>query len=99
MAHELSLAEENAEALRRIRAAKISGVWWLDLGDLAIERLPEEIAELKELRLLALGQHEPTVDANKLRWQYGDNRPCTIEDLTPLSGLTALTDLNLTGCE
>ena len=52
----MTLDEANAEAIRRIRAAKDCGQWRLDFGELPIERIPDEIGELSEqLTVLALG--------------------------------------------
>jgi hypothetical protein len=55
----MTLEEANAEAVRRIYQASDSGQWWLDLGDLPIERVPDEIAELGgQLLALSLGQNQ-----------------------------------------
>ena len=78
MSHDTPLVAAHAEALRRIQEAKSSGAWWLDLGDLPIERLPDEIAELKELRVLALGRSKPIVEGTSLRWELILGRPVTI---------------------
>lgn len=52
----MTAAEAYNEALRRIQAAKATGQHWLDLGDIdGLERIPDEIAELTELRELGLG--------------------------------------------
>lgn len=101
-----SLTEANAEAVRRIRAAKACGQWWLDLGDLPIESVPEEIAELSDqLEVLALGKFRPVIKSYQLCGEtalptvISAGRHGKIRDLKPLRGLHKLNALDLSWCE
>src|SRR2546421_9763368 len=90
--------EAHAEALRRIRACAESGDDLLDLGDLPLDRLPDELKALKHLRTLALGGHKPTRTAEGIEWEWEDARPLkSLSDGSVLSGLTALSSLGLGG--
>ena len=82
------------EALKRIRAAKETGQNWLDLGDIEeLERIPEEIGELTELRELGLGVD--AYDPNLKKWEWDGKRIFShpLADLGPLSGLSELQTL------
>jgi hypothetical protein len=98
MSSEMSLEEANAEAVRRIHAAKAKGQTWLDLGDLPITRVPDEIVELKDtLWMLALGEDRLTAEGGQAKWDRIFTRPGWVADLGPLARLTALTALNISG--
>ncbi len=84
MSSEMSLEEANAEAVRRIRAAKACGQWWLDLGDLPITRVPDEIVELKDtLRVLGLGKERLGAVGDTTGWVWDASRPASLTDLLP----------------
>jgi internalin A len=90
-----------AEARRRIRACADSGDDLLDLGDLRLERLPDELRELKQLRTLALGGRKPIRTAKGIEWKWDSGRrECRqLTDVSGLAGLTSLTSLNLSACD
>ncbi len=97
---ELTAAEAAALACQRIEANYASKSPILDLGDLPLESLPESIGKLDHLRVLGLGKHVPRLGEAGVRWEYGPGRPNQVfRSLGPLAGLTALTTLNLSGCE
>ncbi|MGL4460594.1 MAG: COR domain-containing protein [Planctomycetia bacterium] len=92
--------DPHAEAVRRIRAAKEIGQWWLDLGDLPLVRVPDEIVELRDqLTVLALGMRLLQVDGDEIKWEWDASRFGMIADIEPLAGLVALASLNLWGCD
>jgi hypothetical protein len=73
---------------------------FLDLGDLALERLPVSIAKLGHLRVLALGKVAVRRSDQEFSWQWVyDRSAACLVDLAPLRGLTGLTSLNLNECE
>src|SRR4051812_44482967 len=88
------------EALRRIAEAERTGAEVLDLGDLALEELPPELGRLSRLRGLALGTGRLVLDeAGEVRWGPDPARTSHFfKDLEPLSGLSALEYLDLSGC-
>lgn len=86
---EMTLDEANAEAIRRIDAARASGQWWLDLGDLPIVAVPWEIEQLKmQLRVLALGMDRLQINGDEFAWTVERSRPCLVSDVGPLHALT-----------
>jgi len=94
----VTLDEANAEAVRRIRAAKESGQWWLDLGDLPIERVPDEIAELKHLlKALALGQ-ERVAFKGVIKWGPRGKLRSQLKSIDSLVSLSTLEQLGLVAC-
>src|SRR5579883_2906913 len=88
--------EAYAEAVRRIKDAKKGRKSVLDLGDLPLDRLPEEIGSLSRLRVLALGRRRPLGKGDSIKWEYERDRPRKhFSDLRPLSSLRNLTSLDL----
>jgi internalin A len=97
----MSLADNFAEAQRRIAAARESGAEILDLGDLKLDRLPDELGRLPALRILALGHYRPIVNDGNLSWEWDSDRPPrdnNLVEISALAGLTHLQTLNLSGC-
>lgn len=74
----------------------------LDLGDLALPRLPESIGRLTGLRCLSLGQFLVNHRYDERRWTESRvhlHRPAkTITDLRPLAPLQELEALDLSHC-
>lgn len=87
------------EALNRIREAAESGQLVLDLGDLGLDFLPSELGMLTGLRHLSLGYRAATLTADgRLEWPLDLTRPkAAFTDLRPLSALTGLESLDLSG--
>ncbi len=84
------------EALRRIRAAKTSGQHWLFLGDIQyLEKIPEEIGQLSELRELGLGRKVFNSDLRIWEWAVDRSFTHPVVDLDPLRGLGALEMLDI----
>lgn len=90
--------EAYEEARRRIAEAKREGAERLDLSLEGLERIPEEIGELTDLRELSL----PGTDVDDLSAISGMNwltelglYRARVTDLSQISGLTGLTDLDL----
>jgi Leucine-rich repeat (LRR) protein len=81
------------EALRRIEDARRTQTETLNLGDLALAELPAEVGHLPHLRTLCLGSVKAVGDDPE-NWQpNGTRAPFT--DLTPISGLASLKELDL----
>lgn len=100
--------QAHAEALRRIEAAAESGQDWLDLGDLPLDAIPLEIAQLAgQLTELSMGNYQVEEVRKKTRrknwpWWHGDwadrQNPKTLIDLTALTTLKQLRSLDLSAC-
>ena len=91
--------EPHAEALRRGRGVRRTSAAVLDLGDLLLTELPKELGQLRELRVLALGNNAVTVRGDEIAWKWQDTRPKqAFSDLSALRELTALQSLDLWGC-
>jgi serine/threonine protein kinase len=89
-----------AEARERIANARGRNLPWLDLGDLGLEHIPQEIGELLDLRVLALGKVKFREAPGKFEWEWNDTRPePQLTSVEPLRGLSGLTSLALSGCE
>lgn len=94
----LTQEEARAEAVRRIAHARDTGAEVLDLGDLGLEALPEEIRELRDLRVLALGAQRPVMKDGKWEWEEVRFRSSRLADVSALAALTSLTHLNMFQC-
>lgn len=89
------------EALRRIEDAARTGAVALDLGDLPLDRLPDELGKLSALRVLSLGGNSVVPEADgwlDLKIDGSRLNP-TFRDITVLEPLSRLTHLSLAGCE
>src|SRR5262245_7507210 len=92
----MTSTEAHAEAIRRIRKAKEEGGEILDLGDLRLEKLPDELGQLASLRVLALGWMKPVIQDSTIKWEAMLDRPIQgFLDLTTLWGLSELSSLSL----
>lgn len=95
MTSELSPTNDLVEAVRRIRAAVKNDLRDLDLGELSIERLPEEILNLPHLKTLCLSNCCRLTSIAELKNLTNlttlDLSRCM--DLTSLAGLENLTQL------
>ena len=88
------------EAVRRIEKARAESATLLDLGDLPLEELPEELASLTELHVLALGCYSVRWNKDEVEWEYEHKRPSQrFSDLTILQRLTHLEQVSFAGCE
>jgi Leucine-rich repeat (LRR) protein len=85
--------ENQREAEERIEEARRTQAESLDLGDLALSRLPASLGDLPHLRKLYLGR-VGLDEAGELEW-YFDRETAELTDLTALSGLSGLQSLNL----
>ncbi len=85
-----------AAAERRVEDALRTRLEHLDLGDLALERLPTRLRELTHLRVLALGCLRLRDDGT-FEWD-SDRQPPSFSDLSALAGLQGLQSLNLSYC-
>lgn len=100
MWRDMCLDADYAEAVRRIHEAHATGQNWLDFGDLAIARVPDEIALVADhLQILALGTEQPIVSGDNVEWR-DDFRfpPGGVVGLEALETLTHLTSLSLAWC-
>ena len=94
----MTVAEAHNEALRRIQSAKATGQHWLDLGDIeGLESIPEEIAELTELRVLGLGADAYDPETGEWQWDAKRDFESRFSDLSSLAGLPSLQLLNVSG--
>jgi Leucine-rich repeat (LRR) protein len=85
-------------AEERIEEAARTGQDWLDLGDLGLERLPENLSKLTSLRRLSLGRYfVVTSDGVKDRKVTTRGSFASLRHLTQLTNLTQLY-LDGTGC-
>lgn len=60
----MSPEEAYREAQRRISVTREAGTTHLDLGDLPLDILPRELADLRGLRILSLGKGVPSIGAD-----------------------------------
>lgn len=90
----LSADDACAIAVSRITAARDSGAWLLSLGDLDLERLPNELATLTQLRFLALGGESYSEVNGRVERSFNSGKP-TFSDLAALASLAALEALDL----
>ena len=82
-----------------ISEAASQGATRLDLHDLPLSRIPPEIGSLVHLEVLLLGNRVLTGESWD-DWGWASSPvPKTFSDLSPLAGLTALRDLDLTECK
>jgi internalin A len=92
--------DDYQEALRRIKEAEVE----LDLGGLALNRLPRELASLTSLQSLDLSECKQLSDLSplaSLTSLQGLNlyRCEQLSDLSPLASLTSLLELDLFACK
>src|SRR5258708_30397046 len=86
------------EALRRIEEADRTKAEILDLGDLPLDRLPNELARLTNLRVLALGIESPRFADDQIHWTLDLSRTNqSFRDLTAIAVLANLQQLDLRG--
>ena len=84
------------EALRRIAEAERTNADLLDLGDLPLDRLPQELGRLTCLNVLSFGNRAPERRGNEIVWEWrssGAQRAFT--EITPLAELANLLQLDL----
>jgi len=89
----------STEALRRIETARIEGSYSLNLSGVTLNEIPSEIGELKELRVLNLGERSE-FDGTGSWWNHELDSNCehNFDDLTPIQSLTQLVALSIAGC-
>ncbi len=93
-------SEAQAEAVRRIGEARRTNATVLDLGDLPLAKLPEELGQLRQLLVLALGRRAVKVEGNEIAWEFiSSRRDQHLSNLSTLEGLTALEALDLSSCK
>jgi GTPase SAR1 family protein len=96
----MATPENISTALQRIATVRESGAEVLDLGDLSLERLPDELGSLTEVRVLALGSYCPIVQNGALTWEWDPTRVETVclADISVLAELNQLKNLHLGAC-
>lgn len=96
------------EALDRIAKTKATHKKSLILGDLDLERLPREIADLSDLRELHVGRHLVSRNSSDLiDWEYHFDEPGypprlgpqPLRDISVVAELIELESLNFSKCE
>lgn len=87
--------------VERIQKIAASGAIVCDLGDLEFSELPEQIASLRKIELLALGWNIPAVQNNRVTWASDYKRPYRRKplSLSAIQSLSNLRALDLAGWE